>query len=371
MLIFLQELIMQVFLWVLKAIDGVCELFTAFTGVTSVNYKGSEVNILEMLVNGSTVGRIFWCIFILAIGLSCALAIMAIVKNMIAANRNISAIVGKFFLGLLGTLAMLIVVILGILISNALLQILAKVFDIDTSKKLSEVLFDMCVGDWINDYSVAEIDFATITVRELFGDYDASKTFEIFPGAWRMNGMINPDTFLFVPSAILSFGILFSITKAVLRLAKRIYELVFMYVTMPLFISTLPLDDGARFRAWRESFVTKIALAYGAVISVNIFALLMPIIGSFEISGVSATGKAIFKIIMALGGCVTIPICQEFFARVFGSTDYEFSFGTREKRTSVKELRRILDATAYANAIDVKSGSNKYSETIKVSDEEG
>ena len=130
MLIFLQELCLQLFLWFLKMIDGLMEIFSAIAGVTNVNLNGKSVNIIEALVGDSTVATIFWCIFILAVGLTCIFTIVGLVKNMIANNRNISSIVGKFFLALLGTIAMLAVVFLGILIANSLLQLLAKIFQI-------------------------------------------------------------------------------------------------------------------------------------------------------------------------------------------------------------------------------------------------
>ena len=129
MIIFLQELVLQIFLWLLQAIDGVMELFSGLTGISTINYRGQEINLVEFLVGDSTVSKVFWCVFILAIGLSCMFAIIALIKNMIANNRNITNIVGKFFLSLLGTLAMLVVVILGILISNTLLVLIAQIFN--------------------------------------------------------------------------------------------------------------------------------------------------------------------------------------------------------------------------------------------------
>mgnify|MGYP003456352124 FL=1 len=140
MIIFLQEFVLQIFLWILQAVDGIMELFSSLTGISTINYKGQEINLIEFLVGDSTISKVFWCVFILAIGLSCIFAIIALVKNMIANNRNISSIVGKFFLALLGTMAMLIVVILGILVSNALLVLIAQIFWQKTFKKM-QILF--------------------------------------------------------------------------------------------------------------------------------------------------------------------------------------------------------------------------------------
>ena len=102
------------------------EIFSAISGITDVTYKGEKVNIIEFLAGDSTVNTIFWCIFILAIGLTCIFTIAALIKNIINSQRNVSTIVGKFFLALLGTMAMLTVLFLIILISNSLL-VLVKI----------------------------------------------------------------------------------------------------------------------------------------------------------------------------------------------------------------------------------------------------
>ena len=363
MLIFFQELIMQVFLWILRAIDGIMELFSALSGITKINYKGEQINLVEFLVGDSTISKVFWCVFILAIGLGCMFAIIALVKNMIANNRNISTIVGKFFLAMLGTLVMLIVVILGIIISNSLLVLIAEIFNIDTSLRLSETLFNICVGDWLNGYSVAEIDFNTITVRDILGEYDPNTVFGVFPTSWKMNGMVNPNTFMYFPALLMVFGVGFALIKAIAKLVKRVYELIFMYVTMPMFMSTLPLDDGARFRTWRETFVTKVVLTYGTVFSVSIFALILPMISSMQIDGISEFGNKLFQIFMLIGGTIMIPTGQALFSKLFGSGE----FTDKSKTLSIKEVHNLMRTSYYTNAGSMyeSNGSHKYSEDTR------
>ena len=147
MLIFIQEIGLQLFLWLLQLVDGLMEIFSAISGVATVNYHGQQVNIIEFIVGDSTIGVVFWCIFITAVGLTCIFTIVGLVKNMIVNNRNVSTIVGKFFLALLGTMAMLAVVILGILIANSFLQLLARIFQVNNTTKLSTAIFNACVGE--------------------------------------------------------------------------------------------------------------------------------------------------------------------------------------------------------------------------------
>ena len=173
-------------------------------------------------------------------------------------------------------MAMLAVVILGILIANSLLQLLARIFQIDNNTKLSTAIFNACVGDWVNGYSASNMDVTSLSVSKILGGYDTA-LFGIWPTSWKCNGMVNPNTFMYLPALIAGIALTIALIIAVLNLAKRVYEIVFTYFTMPISMSTLPLDDGARFKNWREMFVTKIVLAYGAVLAVNIFALLLPL----------------------------------------------------------------------------------------------
>ncbi len=320
MLIFFQELCLQLFLWLLQLIDGLMEIFSGIAGVTNVRVNGESVNIIEYLAGNSTVMTIFWCIFILAVGLTCIFTIVGLVKNMIANNRNISSIVGKFFLALLGTMAMLAVVFLGILIANSLLQLLAKIFQIGNTTKISNAIFNACVGDWINGYNINKINVTSLSVGDIFGGYNAA-LFGIWPTSWKCNGMVNPNTFMYLPALIAGIALCIALVIAVLNLAKRVFEVIYLFFCMPVSMSTLPLDDGARFKNWREQFLTKIILAYGAVLSVNVFVLLLPLIQQMSISGASGFANSIFLIFMIVGGAMVIPAGQTLFARLFGTAD--------------------------------------------------
>lgn len=320
MIIFLQEICLQLFLWLLRMVDGLMEIFSAMTGITDVMYNGQKVNLIEYLVNSTGVSSIFWCVFILAVGLGCIFTIVALVKNMIASNKNISSIVGKFFLALLGTMAMLVVVIFGILISNSVLVLIAKIFQIENTTKISNMLFSACVGDWLNGYSIAEINVADLSVHDIFGSYQTA-VFGIWPMSWKMDGMVNPNTFMYIPSLIASIGVALAMLVAAINLAKRVYEIVLLYIIMPISMSTISLDDGARFKVWRETFITKIVIAYGTIFSVNVFILLLPIITKISIPEIGNFGNAIFKVIMIIGGALLIPAGQNLFARLFGQAD--------------------------------------------------
>ena len=90
---------------------------------------------------------------------------------------------------------------------------------------------------------------------------------------------------------------------------------------MPMSMSTLPLDEGARFKTWRETFITKIVIAYGTVFSVNIFVLLLPLITRMRIDEIRGCGNSMFLIFMIVGGAMVIPAGQALFCKLFGQAD--------------------------------------------------
>ncbi len=383
MIIFLQEFVLQLFLWLLRMVDGLMDIFSAMTGITDVIYHGQKVNLIEYLVNSTGVSSIFWCVFILAVGLGCIFTIVALVKNMISNNRNITSIVGKFFLALLGTMAMLIVVILGILISNAVLELVARIFQIENTTKLSNALFNACVGDWLNGYSMAEVDITSLSVHDIFGTYQTAM-FGIWPMSWEMDGMVNPNTFMYIPSLIASIGVVLAMLVAALNLAKRVYEIVLLYITMPISMATLSMDDGARFKIWRETFITKIIIAYGTIFSVNVFILLLPIITNISIPNMGNFGNGIFKIVMIIGGALLIPAGQNLFARLFGQADDMHAGGSFLRSafyggriagaltigTASKIIRGVIHSKKHKSENKEKD-EEKYSEDVSSSDETG
>lgn len=57
---------------------------------------------------------------------------------------------------------------------------------------------------------------------------------------------------------------------------RRLFELLLLYIISPLFVSTIPLDDGATFARWRELFVAKFFSGFGVIFSMRYYLLLVP-----------------------------------------------------------------------------------------------
>lgn len=310
-------------------IDGLVSIFSAISGLTNVSYNGDKVDILQTFLGNSTVTTIFWCIFLLTVGLGCLFATISIIKNIITNKNTVKSIVGKFFLFLLGTLAVLAVLYFGILISNEVLQLLGKIFGMDNSSNISNALFDACASGaykdgWSIDAILARHNVDSITKVPavlILGGHKSGILGSMLGAEWKLNGYVDAEAFQYLLAAIGSTIILIELIIVTLHLAKRLYEIVFLYFLMPTSMSALPLDDGARFKNWREQFVTKIIIVYGAVIAVNLFTILAGIFSNMQIDGLGSFGNSLFRTFMLVGGAMMMKSGIELFAKVLGHGD--------------------------------------------------
>ncbi len=77
-----------------------------------------------------------------------------------------------------------------------------------------------------------------------------------------------------------SIAVVVLLGLTLLSFVERIISLVLLFVIAPLPMSVAPLDDGERFKLWREQTINKFITAYGGILALNIFALMLPLIAN-------------------------------------------------------------------------------------------
>lgn len=77
---------------------------------------------------------------------------------------------------------------------------------------------------------------------------------------------------------LLCIGVMIIMLCSMFVFIRKIVELVILYVTSPIFVSTMPLDGGAIFKRWRDMFVGKLFSGCGIVISMKLVMIFIPII---------------------------------------------------------------------------------------------
>ena len=77
--------------------------------------------------------------------------------------------------------------------------------------------------------------------------------------------------FDYVVAAVTGIFMAFMFLKLLITLAKRIYEIILLFLASPVVASMMPLDGGNALKDWRKQFIGKIFMIYGPVVAMNLF----------------------------------------------------------------------------------------------------
>ncbi len=203
-----------------------------------------------------------------------------------------------------------------------------------TLKDLSmlKVVYDKSgwLGD--NDKTKLEKDILDESVRSIFGTYETN--WIGWPEYWQQNGKINPDSFNFIIAYLTTVIIAIALIMAAFGLVKRLFDIVILFITLPGIVATIPLDEGAKFKLWRETVISKVFLAFGSVLAVNVFFMVAPSLWNVSIPGANVLTNALLKVFLICGGALTISGGQLLFARLLGTSAEE----SREMGQSARTL---------------------------------
>ena len=118
------------------------------------------------------------------------------------------------------------------------------------------------------------------------GGMDAQyvELFKIGEGQWDYTNTSLVSTYMplsdfpFIFSWIAGLVVLFGVGGSMLIFVDRVLSIVILYIAAPISLSTSVLDDGARFKLWRDQFLSKFIMGYGMIIAINIYALVCGVI---------------------------------------------------------------------------------------------
>ncbi|MDR3262973.1 MAG: hypothetical protein LBT30_01520 [Clostridiales bacterium] len=375
MQVFFYKLLMDVLLWILRLLDGIFSLFKFLSGIETVNLKdGSAATLVDYFLGADAVTKVFWSIFLISIIVIAFSVIAAVVKSVVNMHggerkphgRTVGQGVGAIFV----TIAMAAVMLFGISASNQILVYVHKSFTKGQEISIAKDIFDMSVepfyeidekatrelednidadgnykqiifketqkdSGYINDNNIDTVDIFKDTGNSIFGSFVKSWGFEQI-GKPPNGGKVDINSFNFLIAYFSSVALLVVLCMTMLGLVKRIYDLLLLFLSLPLIAGTVPLNDGAYFKLWRETVISKVILVYGAVISVNVFLLLMPLINGINFNmTTSAFMNNILKLFLIVGGGLSINGGQLLFARLFGTSAEESREMTQAARSAI------------------------------------
>lgn len=119
-----------------------------------------------------------------------------------------------------------------------------------------------------------------------------------------------------------AFLMLLVLSGAALLFIRRLFELLLLYIVSPVFVSTIPLDDGAMFSKWRELFVAKFFSGFGIIFTMKYYLMLIPFAAGSDLvlyentlpGGILVNN--ILKMMMIIGGAWAVYKSQHMIMQV-------------------------------------------------------
>lgn len=368
----------------LSLLDGMNVLFRFLAGLGS-----GDTDLVSSFIKNDAISSAWIYIVIISLASLAILTVVALIKTMSDPKRRQTKIIGTFFGAVLSMFITQAVVFGGIAVSNVLLKTVDNATTFEYNMTFSQRIMKLCVAEsgWRDGYGPEDFNPNSLAL-DVFGFYISTPAgFEIAPNTTiekegedgSIEYFLHGETYLgggivdlyktnifllFIVSLIL----VIIIASMLLKLTRRIFDVILLYLVMPFTISSMPLDDGERFKSWRENLTGKILSIYGTVISFNVFNMFGTALESLTAAGENSSANTILSFLLIIGGVFSAAGASTLFSSVIGlgkTQNVKASVNSNngggvsaitQMRDSIRSVAHKKQQTAIANGTSVTQG---------------
>ena len=321
-------------------IDFIREIFYTLAGIKPVNIDGEESDLLSHFILSDSVKTTFFYIFLIATILLVVFVLIAIIRSEYANGENKKSktlILGKACQSFVIFLLVPFVLVAGISLTNVVMSAInasMNPYALQAGGNASiggQILVTSGQFAYIGDESMrAEIERQFLTGELNYFDMGIVRNIDFLIGI--LGSIV--IMVMFVMSAV--------------TFIQRIFDIVLLFIISPVSVSTIPVDDGARFKIWRDMTISKVLGAYGIILSMNLFFIIIPQISSITFFD-NAFKNGIVKILFLIGGAFAVTKANLVIAQLTGN-----QAGQNETQQLIRNMQtggHIVRATMGAGAV--------------------
>jgi len=319
-----------------------CEnIFNVFSGVQMVKYDNEQMYLLDAFLTQDSISLAFGLITVIGVVLCFIFTIYSVGKSMsdhILENKHPIGHVMKQGLKAAVTFAIIpLMLLVGVRLSSTLMvstdRAIASAMGSNGTSSMTTMLFlagtttgnepydspsavktrAKYISGQVSIYDEAQVikDFdMDFKLSNVVGySFSSSKNTKTTDVAAMASELLNPNdmglTYNYAAVFIATLFTIIILLMSIITFVRRIIEVVLLYVTAPLFVSSMTLDDGHIFQRWRELFIGKLLSGFGIVFIMKMMLMLIPIVMSEQIRFTSvAMFDMLLKLIFVIGGLV-------------------------------------------------------------------
>jgi hypothetical protein len=244
---------------IFRIIDGLILCANKLCGIDTVNFDGEDTDFLTYLMFSDEISFAFRVSALLATMLLVVFTVFMIIRTIAKdkAEGTPTQIAVKTFKTLLMFFLVPMIIYAFMTLGNAFVKALYSA-TVQSSASPGTFLFCAFADDggmkaeFVERFRIGELDYystSTVSSHMILSDFP-------FLFSWIAGGVV-----------------LFGVGSAMLIFVDRVLSLVILYLAAPISISTSLIDEGARFKLWRDQFLSKFIMGYGMILAINIYAL--------------------------------------------------------------------------------------------------
>lgn len=372
--------------------DAIQGIFRKLAGLDLYYYNGQQQSgdLVMSLIQSQEVMSVFWAVLVVAIMLLFVTTFVAIIRSEFTekgANPK-GPIIGRAIKAIFYFAAVPIVSIMGIFIANVFLRSLDTA-TASGATSISGVVFSAAcyqgnrarqdadfarevAGQFGLDPNVATqaqvaaaIDTAFRTNSATPGDHNLyiggksyMKGYQTYFGKASINSqnysiqnfgmvyyyydlLLGYNYLIGYAGGLMAISLLLTIVFGVMQ---RIYELVILFVAAPPLIAFMPIDDGAKYKKWRDEFIKKVGAMYGPIIGLNLMFLVLTVLQGVHIfpndNAMYAMYNSVVQMLFLVVGLVSVKEFSSLISSLIGTED-SLSKGEKVKGDALQMAGRI------------------------------
>ncbi|MBR4003062.1 MAG: hypothetical protein IKI95_03215 [Clostridia bacterium] len=297
-------------------IDFIREIFYMLAGLEPVNIEGEQTDLLSHFILSDTVRTAFFYIFLVAIILLVVFVMIAIIRSEYAHGENKrpkGQILAKAFQSFAIFLMVPFILIAGITLTNAVMGAINAsmnpyLLEGGSATIGGQILVTSGQYAYIGDEAIrSQIERMFVTGELSYFDMGVVSQY------------YNLRSLDFLVGILGSIVIMVMFVMSAVTFIQRIFDIVLLYIISPVSVSTIPVDDGNRFRIWRDMTISKVLGAYGIILSMNLFFLIIPQVATITFFA-DPFKNGIVQILFLIGGAFAVTKANLVIAQLTGST---------------------------------------------------
>src|SRR5574344_314883 len=326
------------FMFICKLIDFIKDIFYMLCGIDTVEVNGEQSDLLSSLIQSDTIKRTFLIIFLIGVILLVVFTIIAIIKANYQEKQNWLSVLKKSGQSFVIAVLIPFTVLAGIVLTNTVMSSINMAMNPYGGSAHATIGGEFLATIGADSFTGSNKD--EIISKFVSGELD-------YTNVDLVKSYFNIQSMNYLIGILGGFVMLVMFVLSSITFVQRIFDVILLYLVSPVSIATIPLDEGNRFKVWKDMMVGKILSAYGIILVMNLFFLIIPQVyqirffdGDFQ--------NGIVYILFLLGGSFAVSKANDVIARLCGADS-----GRNELASMVYNVRSGM---ALAHAVHSKVG---------------